>query len=189
MSYLQKCVLKETKGIYVKAFNMITNKDEAKAMTEHISCDCKCKFYSTTCNSNQKWNNKTCQCEFKNYHQCKIDYSWNPSTCICENSKYLKSVADTSLTKCDENVIVIDNLSTKKTNTIATNVTSTASINWHNKTVRDYSFTSNHVTVDNYYYLLSVCKTKRYDIKWKIMNFKKLVLKIVRVIILMTSLN
>ena len=39
---------------------MITNKDEAKAMTEHISCDCKCKFNSTTCNSNQKWNNKTC---------------------------------------------------------------------------------------------------------------------------------
>ena len=44
----------------VKVFSMITNKDEAKAMTEHISCDCKCKFNSTTCNSNQKWNNKTC---------------------------------------------------------------------------------------------------------------------------------
>ena len=25
---------------------------------EHISCDCKCKFNSTTWNSNQKWNNK-----------------------------------------------------------------------------------------------------------------------------------
>ena len=33
-------------------------------MTEHISCDCKCKFNSTTCNSNEKWNDKTCQCEF-----------------------------------------------------------------------------------------------------------------------------
>ena len=31
----------------VKAFNMITNKDEAKAMAEHISRDCKCKFNST----------------------------------------------------------------------------------------------------------------------------------------------
>ena len=61
------CVPKETKDINVKAFNMITNKNEAKAMTEHISCDCKCKFNSTTCNSNQKWNNKTCQCECKNY--------------------------------------------------------------------------------------------------------------------------
>ena len=42
------CVPKETKDINAKAFNMITNKDEAKAMTEHISCDCKSKFNSTT---------------------------------------------------------------------------------------------------------------------------------------------
>ena len=60
------CVPKETKDTNVKAFNMITNKDEAKAMTEHISCDYKFKFNSTICNSNQKWNNKTCQCECKN---------------------------------------------------------------------------------------------------------------------------
>ena len=45
---------------HIKAFNMITNKNEAKAMTEHISCDCKCKFNTTTCNSKQQWNNKTC---------------------------------------------------------------------------------------------------------------------------------
>ena len=35
------CVPKEPKGVNVKALNMITNKDEAKAMTEHISCGCK----------------------------------------------------------------------------------------------------------------------------------------------------
>ena len=128
------CIPKETKYINVKESNMITNKDEAKAMTEHISCDCKCKFDSTTCNSKQKWNNKTCQCECKNYHKCKKDYSWNPSTC---NSKYLESIADTSVTECDEIIIVMDNVSTEKTNTIATNVTSTASINCHSKKVRD----------------------------------------------------
>ena len=50
---------------------MITNKDETKAMIEHIACDCKCKFNSTACNSKQKWNNKTCQCECKNYRKCK----------------------------------------------------------------------------------------------------------------------
>ena len=50
---------------------MITNKDEAKAMIEHIACDYKCKFNSTACNSKQKWNNKTCQCECKNYRKCK----------------------------------------------------------------------------------------------------------------------
>ena len=44
---------------------------------------------------------------------------------ICENSKYLKSVPDTSVTECDGIVIVMDNLSTKETNTIAANITST----------------------------------------------------------------
>ena len=32
-------VPKETKDINVKAFNMIRNKNEEKAMTEHISCN------------------------------------------------------------------------------------------------------------------------------------------------------
>ena len=54
------CVPKETKYINVKVFNIIMNKNEAKAMTKHISCDCKCKFNSTKCNLNQKWNSKTC---------------------------------------------------------------------------------------------------------------------------------
>ena len=31
------CVPKKTKDIYVKAFNIIKNKDKAKAITEHIS--------------------------------------------------------------------------------------------------------------------------------------------------------
>ena len=76
MSYLQKYVFrKKTKDIIVKVFNMITNKNEAKTMTNHISCDFRCKFNSKICNSNQKWNNKTCQCECKNYHQCnKLSY-------------------------------------------------------------------------------------------------------------------
>ena len=58
-----RCFPKETKEINVRKFNMIINKTEVKAMTGHISCDCKCKFNSTICNPNQKWNNKTCQCE------------------------------------------------------------------------------------------------------------------------------
>ena len=66
---------------------MITNENGAKTMTKHISCDCKCKFNNTRFNSHQKWNNETCQCEFKNYRKCKRDYNWNPSTCTCENSK------------------------------------------------------------------------------------------------------
>ena len=32
-------------------------------IAKNNSCDCKLKFNSTTCNSDQKWNNETCQCE------------------------------------------------------------------------------------------------------------------------------
>ena len=74
---------------------MITNKNEAKTMKKHISYESKCKFNSAT------WNNKTCQCECKNYHKRKKDCSWNPSTCIFENNRYLKSIADTSVIKRD----------------------------------------------------------------------------------------
>ena len=34
----------------------------------------------------KKRNNKTCQCEWKNYRNCKKDYSCNPSTFVCEDS-------------------------------------------------------------------------------------------------------
>ena len=67
--------------------------------------------------------------------QGQKDYSWDPSTCICEKSKYLKSIADTSVKECDESIIVMAIVSTKKTNTIATNVMSAASINCHSKKV------------------------------------------------------
>ena len=72
-----------------KENHMGANKNEAKIMTKHISCDGKYKLNSTKCNSNEKWNNNTCKCECKNYHKRKKDCRWNPSTCICENSKYL----------------------------------------------------------------------------------------------------
>ena len=73
---------------------MATNKNEVKTMQKLISCDCKCKLNSRTCNPNQKWNNEKCQCECKTYGTCKKDYSWNPSICIYENDKYLKSTAE-----------------------------------------------------------------------------------------------
>ena len=69
MSYFQKYVFQKKQKTNAKAFNM--NKNEAKSMMEHTSCDCKCKFNGTTCNLKQKWNNKTCQCECKNYCKCK----------------------------------------------------------------------------------------------------------------------
>ena len=72
------CVQSKIKDINVKVINMITDRNEAKTMAKQISCDCKCKFNSKTCNSNQKWNNETCHCECKNYCTCKKDYSRIP---------------------------------------------------------------------------------------------------------------
>ena len=54
---------------------MITNINEAKTMVKHISCDCTCKFNSTTCDSSQKWNNETFQSECKNHRTCNKVYS------------------------------------------------------------------------------------------------------------------
>ena len=56
------------------------------------------------------------------------------------NSKCLKSIAYNSVTECDEIIIVMDIVSTKKKNNVATkktNIASTASINYHSKKVRD----------------------------------------------------
>ena len=68
----------------------VTNKNEAKTLVKHISCDCKWNFIGTTCNSNQKWNKETCQCECKSYCTCKKNYSLNPCTCICKNGNIKK---------------------------------------------------------------------------------------------------
>ena len=127
------CVQEEIEGINIKVFNMITNKNEAKAITKHIYCNCKYKLSSTTCNSNQIWNNKTCRCECKNYRKCQKDYSWNPRKCTCENTKYLKTISNDSKIACDEIISVMDIVLTKMTNTIAKNVTNTSSINYSKK--------------------------------------------------------
>ena len=74
MSYHQKYVFQEKQKKNIKAFNMITNKNQARTMAKHISCDYKCKFNSIACKSNQKWNNETSQCECKSCRTCKKDY-------------------------------------------------------------------------------------------------------------------
>ena len=117
---------------------MITNKNETETMTKNTSCDCNWNFNRKMCTSNQKWTNKTCQCECQNYHKCEKDYKWNPSPCICENSKILKGIADTSLIECDKIITVMDTVSTKMTNNIVARVMNTASINCHSKKVRGF---------------------------------------------------
>ena len=38
------CVPNKTEDLNLSIFNMITEKDESKTLTKHISCECKCKF-------------------------------------------------------------------------------------------------------------------------------------------------
>ena len=38
---MRVCVPSKTEDINVQVFNIIENKNEAKAMVKHISCDCK----------------------------------------------------------------------------------------------------------------------------------------------------
>ena len=71
---------------------MVTDKNESKTLTKHISCQCKCKFGGTKCKSNQLQNNDKCRCDCKKHHICEKEYVCNPSTCICENGKYLASI-------------------------------------------------------------------------------------------------
>ena len=71
MTYLQKFAPSETKEVNMKVFNMTKRINEAKALVKHISCDCKCKFNSTACKSNEKRNNDKWQCECKKYRTCK----------------------------------------------------------------------------------------------------------------------
>ena len=95
--YTKIWILTETKDIYVNLFNMITkSNNEAKIIVKHNSCDWKCEFSSSICNSYQKWNNDKFQWECKKYCTCKNDYTWNPSACICDNGKYLKTFIDDS---------------------------------------------------------------------------------------------
>ena len=63
----KKYVPSKTKGVNVKVFH-IKRINKVKTLAKHISCDCKCKYGSTTCNLNQKRNNDKCQFVCKKYN-------------------------------------------------------------------------------------------------------------------------
>ena len=100
---------------------MITEINELKILTKHISCKCKCKFGGRKCNSDQKWNNDICQYKCKTHHICEKVYIWNPATCSCENGKYLASTVDNSVITCDEIIDAVVKSYNKETKTVTTN--------------------------------------------------------------------
>ena len=66
MIFLIEYVVQKTKDLNLNVSNIITGINESKTLTEHVSCQCTCKFDGRKCNLNQKWNNNKCRCEFKN---------------------------------------------------------------------------------------------------------------------------
>ena len=90
---------------------------ESKTLTKHISCECKCKFDGTKCDSNQWWNNGKCRCDCQKHHICEKDYVRNPTTYNCENGKCLSSIMDNSAIICDKIINI------KETNLNEKNIT------------------------------------------------------------------
>ena len=70
----------------------------------------------------------------------------------------------------------MDTISTKKTNTIATNVTSAAFIIFHGKEVRDCYILCTVLLAVILLLIIIICyyyvKQKSYNLKWKLMDLK-----------------
>ena len=54
------CIPNKAGGVNLSVFCMITGINESKALTKHVSCECKCKLDGAKCNSSQWWNNDKC---------------------------------------------------------------------------------------------------------------------------------
>ena len=81
------CTLNKTEDVNGKMFSMIRRKTESNLLTEHISCDCKCRFDTKKCNLNLIWNNDQCRCQCKRplkEYLCKKYCICNPNKCACE---------------------------------------------------------------------------------------------------------
>ena len=57
---------KQKRKFKYTCFNMIAGKIESNILSKEILFQCKYKFDGRKCNSNQKWKNDTCWCEFRN---------------------------------------------------------------------------------------------------------------------------
>ena len=63
----KECVPSKTEDLSLTFFNMITEINESKILTKHISYECKCRKR----NSNLKWNNNKCRFKCRKHHICE----------------------------------------------------------------------------------------------------------------------
>ena len=55
------CVRDVVKNLNIKVFNLVSGTNEIRRIGE--MCKCKCRFNSSVCNNNQRWNDDKCRCE------------------------------------------------------------------------------------------------------------------------------
>ena len=154
--FTETCVLCETKDANVKVFNMVTRINAVKALVKHISCDCKCKFDSTQH-----------VIEFKNRIMINVNVTANTialakmSLAFYMHYRLFKIIVDNSVIANDEVISVTYSVSTNVTNTISTNVRSIVYVNSGDKKLiyqMDCCIISDHITIFNHCYLLSLSK-------------------------------
>ena len=57
------CVRDVVKYLNIKVFNLVSGTNEIRCIDE--MCKCKCRFNSSVCNNDQRWNDDKCKCEWK----------------------------------------------------------------------------------------------------------------------------
>ena len=112
------CKANETKKKIVRVYDILFNKYRPLMINKDISCDCKCRFNSSVCNAEQKWNRDKCRCEC-GMGKCKKGFVWDYSICRCRCERCGVKTHNFSLgnldDKCDESSssVTISTMTTK----------------------------------------------------------------------------
>ena len=88
--YAKLCVPDVVKDMNIKVFNLISRTNEARHVSCHETCTCKCRLDPSVCNNKQRWKNDKCRFECKEFidnGKCNNGFIWNPSICKCECDK------------------------------------------------------------------------------------------------------
>ena len=102
-------------------FSLVSGINETRHTEWHETCKYKCRFNSSVCNNEQRWNDDKCRFECKELIDklvCDKEFIWNPSNyeqqCYksCDfseyleykNCKWIKRLVDQLAEKCTENI-------------------------------------------------------------------------------------
>ena len=81
------CVPDVVKNLNVKLLNLVSGTNETRGIEWHKTSKCKCRFNSSVCHNNQRWDDDKCRCECKELIDKGVSdkgFIWNPSNSVCE---------------------------------------------------------------------------------------------------------